>query len=104
MVLEYLYTDHLDIDINAAMDLFAAADLFDIPRLQAMCEKSILESIEVENAASIFLEADLHSAITLRTKAFNYILKHFELVSKSAAFEEMARSNVELVVEILRER
>ena len=34
MVLEYLYTDHLDIDINAAMDLFAAADLFDIPRLQ----------------------------------------------------------------------
>ena len=86
------------------MELFAAADLFDIPRLQAMCEKSMLKTIHVGNAASIFLTADLHSANTLRAKALKYILKHFELVSKSTSFEEMARSNVDLVVEILRQR
>ncbi len=86
------------------MDLFAAADLFDIPRLTQMCEKTMLESIHVDNAASIFLTADRHSATTLRAKTLKYILKHFEVVSKSAAFEEMARSNVELVVEILRQR
>jgi len=103
-VLEYLYTDHVDFNVEYAMELFAAADLFDIPRLQAMCEKSMLKTIHIENAASIFLTADLHSAKTLREKALKYVLKHFELVSKSAAFEEMARSNVELVVEILRQR
>jgi len=103
-VMQYLYTDSVDVHLESAMDLFAAADIYDIPRLQAMCEKKMLESIEVGNAASIFLAADIHSAQSLRSKALNYILKHFEVVSKSVAFEEMARSNVELVVEILRQR
>ena len=104
MVLEYLYTDQLEVSVDFALELFSAADLFDIPRLQSMCEKAILESIDIDNAATILLEADLHSAKTLRSKALKYILKHFELVSKSPAFEEMARSNVELVVEILKQR
>ena len=52
-VLEYLYTDHVDFNVEYAMELFAAADLFDIPRLQAMCEKSMLKTIHIENAASI---------------------------------------------------
>jgi len=102
--MQYLYTDSVDISFESAMELFAAADIYDIPRLQAMCEKKMLESIEVRNAASIFLAADVHSANSLRSKALKYILKHFEVVSKSTAFEEMARSNVELVVEILRQR
>lgn len=86
------------------MELFAAADLFDISRLQAICEKCMLSKINIDNAAAIFLTADIHSATTLRAKVLKYILKHFELVSKSDAFEDMARSNVELVVEILKQR
>ena len=58
----------------------------------------------VENAASIFHAADVHSATSLRDKALSYILSHFEAVSKTATFEVMARSNVELVFEILKSR
>ena len=103
-ILEYLYTDNLDIQVESAMELFAAADLFDISRLQSMCEKKLLQYINTENAATIFHAADEHSATMLRSKSLNFILKHFEDVSKSQAFEEMARHNVELVVEILRLR
>ena len=66
--MQYLYTDSVDVHLESAMDLFAAADIYDIPRLQAMCEKKMLESIEVGNAASIFLAADIHSAQSLRSK------------------------------------
>ena len=86
------------------MELFVAADCFDIPRLQAMCERRLLESMTVENASTIFHAADMHSARTLRDKALAYVLNHFESVSKTAAFEDMARSNVELVFEILKSR
>ena len=103
-VLEYLYTDSVVIPIDSAMELFVAADLFGIPRLQAMCERNLLESMTVENAAMIFHTADLHSATPLREKALGYILSNFEAVSKTAAFEEMVRSNVELVFEILKSR
>lgn len=103
-VLEYLYTDHLRISLNNAMDLFEAADLFCIPRLKTMCEKRMLQSISVENAASIFLASDMHSATALRQKTKKYILSHFEEVSKSYSFEEMGRNNIELVFELLQSR
>lgn len=103
-VLEYLYTDEVIVPLESAMELFVAADLFGIPRLQAMCERKLLESITVENAATIFHAADVHSASSLRNKALGYILSHFESVSKTSAFEDMARSNVELVFEILQRR
>jgi len=104
VVLEYLYTDDVDIPLDIAMELFVAADLFAIPRLQSMCERRLLESMTVENAATIFHTADVHSAVSLRGKALGYVLSHFEAVSKTDAFEDMARSNVELVFEILRSR
>mmetsp|Transcript_8966 Transcript_8966/g.15580 ORF Transcript_8966/g.15580 Transcript_8966/m.15580 type:complete len:685 (-) Transcript_8966:243-2297(-) len=103
-VLEYLYTDNVSIPLDSAMELFVAADCFHIPRLQAMCERKLLEFMTVENAATIFLTADVHSAVSLRDKALGFILLHFEEVSKTPSFEEMVRSNVDLVFEILKSR
>lgn len=104
LLLGYLYTDEVVVPLEHAMELFVAADQFDVPRLRAMCELRMLQSLTVENVATVFLAADLHSAISLRGKALKYILNHFETVSKTPAFEEMARSNVELVFEILKSR
>jgi hypothetical protein len=103
-ILEYLYTDNLRINLDSAMELFEAADLFCIPRLKTMCEKRMLQSITVENAATIFHAADMHTANSLRRKALKYLLSHFEEVSKTESFEEMGRSNMELVFEVLRNR
>jgi hypothetical protein len=43
-------------------------------------------------------------AAGLRTKVLAFVLQHFDAVSKTKAFEEMARENVDLVVEVLRKR
>jgi hypothetical protein len=103
-VLEYLYTDQIDIPLESAMELFEAADLFCIPRLKTMCEKRMLQSINHDNAAAIFHAADMHSALALRQKAKKFILTHFEAVSKTACFEDMGRRNIDLVFELLQSR
>ena len=103
-VLEYLYTDHVNIGLADAMELFEAADLFCIPRLKTMCEKRMLQSITVDNCATTFYAADMHSAVALRQKAKKYILSHFEAASKTPAFEEMGRQNIELLFELLHSR
>jgi hypothetical protein len=64
-VLEYLYTDQLCIALESAMDLFEAADLFCIPLLKTMCEKRMLQSINVGNAAATFHAAEMHLAMAL---------------------------------------
>ncbi len=86
------------------MEVFEAADLFCIPRLKTMCEKRMLQSITVDNAATIFHAADMHSALALRRKAKKFIVSNFERVSKSVSFEDMGRSNMDLVFEILQSR
>ena len=103
-ILEYLYTDHVQIPLPDAMELFEAADLFCINRLKTMCEKRMLQSITVESAARIFHAADMYSAGALREKAKKYILSHFEEVSRSSSFEEMGRQNFDLVMELLHSR
>jgi len=103
-LLEYLYTDDVEISLDIAIDLFAAADLFGIERLTKLCEKRILAVINVDSAATILQAANKHSAHGLRQSCMNFILNHFDAVSKTPSFEDMGRSNVELVFEILKRR
>lgn len=49
-------------ELDVAMELFQAADQFGVDRLKRMCESTMLASIEVENAASIFHAADERNA------------------------------------------
>jgi len=103
-LLEYLYTDQVEIALDIAMELFQAADQFGVDRLKRMCESKMLASIHVENAATIFHAADQHAAKSLREKCLNFMLANFDAVTRTASFEEMGRTNVELVFEILKAR
>ena len=103
-LLEYLYTDSIDIPLDMAMDLFEAADQYGVERLKHMCENKMLGSITVDNAASMFHAADVHHASGLRQKCLAFILQNFDAVTKTKCFEEMGRTNVDLVFEILKKR
>jgi hypothetical protein len=103
-LLEYLYTDDVEVDLDMAMELFQAADQFGVERLKRMCESRMLGSIHVENAATIFHAADQHAAASLREKCLAFVLANFDAVTRTQAFEEMGRTNVDLVFEILKAR
>merc|ERR1711959_531459 len=98
-LMEYLYTDEIEISLDLAMDLFVAADQFGVERLKRLCEKKILVSINIDSAARILQAAYKHHAAGLRQSCFDFILRNFDAVSKTSAFEEMGRTNVELVFE-----
>ena len=104
-ILTYLYTDEFDpqkdIDLMA---LFATADRYGIDRLKRMCEQSILSTISVDNACQIVQASDMVNATTLRKKAIEFIVRNYESVVKTTAFEELARNNVELTLEIIRQQ
>ena len=100
-VLKYLYTDQVEVTLDNAQELLFAADMFCIERLKKLCEQKILDSIDVENAASILEASDAHGASNLREASLRFILTNFDRVSKTHSFNEMARANIELVLEIL---
>ena len=73
-------------------------------RLKKACESVMLDALSIETAGHILLAADSHNADRLREKALNYIINHFDDVSKTYAFEEMTRLDVELLFEVLHKR
>ncbi|KAF1792787.1 Kelch-type beta propeller [Phytophthora cactorum] len=78
-LMEYLYTDYLDVAVDVAMELFS------LP-------------------TGIFHAADLHNATVLRDQCVTFMLHNFDAVTKTDSFEEMGRTNVELVFELLKRR
>jgi hypothetical protein len=91
-------------ELAFAMEVFVAADQFGVDRLKRLCEQKIVFGVSVENAASILQAADVHNAAGLRSRCVDFILRHFDAVSKSKAFEDMAKNNVDLLLEILKKR
>lgn len=106
LLLSYLYLDEITIETSSSdlMALFVAADRFGIERLKRICEQAILSTLTVENACVIFLAADMSSASLLRKKSVEFILRNYDAVLKTIAFEELARSNIELTLELIRNR
>lgn len=104
LLLEFLYSDHIEVSFENAMELFQAADRFGIERLKKICEGVLGDSVCVDTAAQIFLAADEFHALRLRERCMSFILTHFDEVSKTSCFEEMGRTNIDLIFEILQQR
>jgi N-acetylneuraminic acid mutarotase len=104
LLLEYLYTDQVDLTIENAVDVFVLADRFSVERLQKLCENALIRAIRVSNAAQLLLVADFHRAARLRDNCMLFIVRHFDTVSRTLGFEEMGRENYELLLEVLHAR
>lgn len=92
MLIEYLYSDELDIPSEFAVDLFIVADRYRLERLQRMCECVILNSLSTENVCHILETADALNAMQLRGIAFRWIIHHFGDVLKSPGFIDLDKS------------
>ena len=75
-----------------------------LERLKTICESELFSLIDVENCAAILYTASVHNSIDLRNTAIKFILDNFDLVSKTVGFHNVARADVELVIELLRLR
>ena len=102
--LEYLYSDSVDIQLGAAMELFEAADRFGMDRLKKQCEYVMYGAISIDTASEILLAADLHSAEGLRDRCLRFVVSNFDQVSLTKGFHDMSRANLELNLEILQKR
>jgi N-acetylneuraminic acid mutarotase len=105
-IVAYLYTDEVDESKTLAdpLAVFTAADRFGIDRLKRICEQAVLSSICIDNACSIFHAADMVNASLLRKRALEYLVRHYDAIVKTSGFEELARRNIELTLEIIRLR
>ena len=100
-LMEYVYADSVDIHPDIAIELYIAADLYTLDRLKNLCEVVVQKGISVDNAAALLQTSDELHASRLREVCMNFIIRHFDLVTKTDTFTLLSR---ELILECLQSR
>lgn len=100
-LMEYLYTDIVDVAPAVAIELYSAADMYMLDRLKALCEVLLQQGITVKNAATLFRTADDVNATKPRRLCLHFIVRHFDRVTKTEAFMALSR---EQILEVLSSR
>ncbi|XP_036391105.1 ankyrin repeat and BTB/POZ domain-containing protein 2 isoform X2 [Megalops cyprinoides] len=86
MMMSYLYcggAESMKVAVPDVLELLSAASLFQLGALQRHCEIICTQSIDLENAVSIYQTAKTHNATELSTFCEGYFLQHMpELLEK----------------------
>mmetsp|Transcript_18551 Transcript_18551/g.43383 ORF Transcript_18551/g.43383 Transcript_18551/m.43383 type:complete len:740 (+) Transcript_18551:274-2493(+) len=98
LIMEYLYTDAVKIEVEHAVELYIAADLYQLSTLREMCCVVVKRNISAENAAYMLQSAHENCCQSMKDIAMAYIVDHFDIVSKSEGIKAISHG---LLLEIL---
>ena len=99
--MEYIYTDSVKIDVENAIELYIASDIYQLERLRDMCCTVVRRNLNAENAGPLLESAAENHCQILREVCMTYIVENFDIVSKTDGIKQVSHS---LLLEILSQR
>ena len=85
-----------------AQHLLSAADYYAIPRLRAMCERTLYESLSVENSAFTLTLADDLSLAALKSESLRFVARNALAVMDTEGWAHLKKRKLALLEEVLR--
>nr|XP_004493669.1 ARM REPEAT PROTEIN INTERACTING WITH ABF2-like isoform X1 [Cicer arietinum] len=81
LMMRFIYTGTVDVDLNVAVDLLKAADQYLLDGLKRICEYVISEDISVENVSLMYGMSVTFNATSLRYACILFVLQEFDKLS-----------------------
>ncbi|XP_044008691.1 speckle-type POZ protein B-like [Aphidius gifuensis] len=101
-LLYYIYTGEVKNIQEMTMDLFIAADKYQLDYLKNQCEKALVSSIDIEKAAELYVFADKNNAKDLKHETLMFIKSHLQEVLASETFRKLEKDKGSVLSKILR--
>lgn len=101
LLLEYIYTDTVKIDVEHAIELYIAADLYNLDRLRDMCCTVVRRHLNAENSGPLLQAAAEAHCQVLKELIMAYVVENFDIVSKTEGIKQVAHN---ILLEILSQR
>jgi len=90
--LEFLYSDHVELDTPLALELLQQSDKCSVADLKSVCETYLATAIAPENYVNIGQVAELVDAISLRQHIVDYVAKNMKKLKERNDFAEISDS------------
>lgn len=84
--LQYLYTDQVDLDPDAAIGLLALSDSYCLLRLKELCENIIMKGVSIDTVAMLIAAAEKYNAKELEMFCFRFAMNHLTAVTQTESF------------------
>ena len=101
ILLEYIYTDAVKIDVEDAIELYIASDIYQLERLRDMCCTVVRRNLNAENSGPLLQNAEDNHCQILRDVCMSFVVENFDVVSKTEGIKQVSHS---LLLEILGKR
>ncbi len=102
LLVKFLYTGKISPDeINA--DLLIASEEFLVPDLYAICEKLLIESVDIDNVIHCLLIGVKHKIPSLRGAAASFIVSNMDTVKSLTEWTELRKTHPEIAFDLMEE-
>ncbi|XP_053596475.1 speckle-type POZ protein B isoform X2 [Microplitis demolitor] len=100
-MLEFIYTDRVTDLEQIALHLLEAADKYQLQKLKELCEKSLCQSISVDNAIKYLEVADLQSTEDFYQYVLRFVAINASKIVKTEDYKALERDDPALISMIL---
>jgi speckle-type POZ protein len=101
-LLHFLYTDELEpVSAEEASHLLNAADHYNVPRLFAICERTLCSALAIDTVATTLTLADQHGATALKHAALRFLVANAVAVMATLGWAHLASARPLLMGEAL---
>ncbi|XP_053124434.1 kelch-like protein 17 [Hemicordylus capensis] len=97
-LLAYLYSGELDLTLETAEDLFAAASRLQLKPALALISRFLMERISMENCLHLYMLARDHNDPPLMRATLRYLGLHFGLLSEHKDFSRLDLSALTCII------
>ncbi|XP_068951921.1 kelch-like protein 40 [Petaurus breviceps papuanus] len=97
-VLHYLYTSEIDLNEDNVQDLFAAANLFQIPSIFTICVSFLQKRLCLANCLAVFRLGLMLDCARLAVAARDFICDRFPLISRDQDFYGLSANELIAVI------
>lgn len=104
LLLTFLYCGTVELNIETACELFKTADVYEIDDLKKSCEEFLKQNTTIENVTLFLLAAENLHVPVIRSYYLDFLLWHFDAVSKTDAFAKLLVPKHELMKEVFISR
>lgn len=82
-LVEFLYTDRVEVEPDDALDLLQAADEYMLERLKALCEEVVAAAVAEDNVAQLLEAAERYGARRLRSACVSLVAARPQLLTSA---------------------
>lgn len=101
LLLEYIYCDSVKVPVEEAIELYIAADLYDMERLRDICCNVVRRHLSAENAGPLLQSASENHCQVLKDHIMKYVVDNFDTFSRTDGIKHVSH---QLLLEIISRR